>query len=112
MERETVFSEQCLKLEENTEWERPESSAGKLTISRERFAPKMGTIKDRNDTDLVDAEEIKKIWKLYTEELLKKDLNELDYYNGANSHPVPDILASEVKWALGSTAVHKASGCF
>ena len=45
------------------------------------------------------------------EELCKKDLNEPDYYDGVVSHPEPDILESEVKWALGSTAVHKASGC-
>ena len=71
----------------------------------------MGTIKDRNGRDLEDAEEIKKRWKEYTEELYKKDLNELDYYNGVVSHPEPDILEREVNWALGSTAVNKASGC-
>ena len=48
---------------------------------------------------------------LYTEDLYKKDLNELDYYNGVVSHPEPDILECEVKWALWSTAVNKASGC-
>ena len=71
----------------------------------------MGTIKDRNDRDLVDTEEIKKRWKEYTEELCKKDLNELDFYDGVVSHPEPDILDSKVKWALGNTAVNKASGC-
>ena len=76
------------------------------------FCPKMGTIKDRNGRDLVDAEEIKKRWKQYTEQLYKKDLNELDYYDGVNSYPEPDILESEVRWALGSTAVPKVSGCF
>ena len=50
-------------------------------------------------------------WKEYTEELYKKYVNELDYYNGVVSHPEPDILESKVKWALGSTAVNKASGC-
>ena len=48
---------------------------------------------------------------LYTEDLYKKDLNELDYYNGVVSHPEPDILECEVKWALRSTAVNRASGC-
>ena len=50
-------------------------------------------------------------WKEYTEELYKKYVNELDYYNGVVSHPEPDILEREVNWALGSTAVNKASGC-
>ena len=65
---------------------------------------------DKNGRDLVDAEEIKKRWKEYMEKLYKKDLNELDYYDGVVSHPQPDILESEVKWALRSTAVNKASG--
>ena len=68
----------------------------------------MGTVKDRNDRDLVDAEEIKKRWKQYTQELFKKDLNELDYYDDVISHPEPDILKSEVKWALRSTALKKS----
>ena len=75
------------------------------------FHPKMVTIKDNSNRDLVDAEEIKKRWKEHTEELYKKDLNGPDYYGGVVSHPEPDILESEVKWAIGSTAVNKASGC-
>ena len=60
---------------------------------------------------LVDAEKIKKKrWKEYTE-LYKKDINELDYYNGVVSHPEPDILECKVKWTLRNTAVNKASGC-
>ena len=76
------------------------------------FHPKMGTIKDKHGSDLVDTEEIKKRWKEYTEELYKKKaLNEPDCYNGVVSLPEPDILECEVKWALRSTAVNKASGC-
>jgi len=75
------------------------------------FHPKMGTINDKNGRDLTDAEEIKKRWKEYTKELYKKYLKELDYYNGVVSHPEPDILECEVKWALRSTAVYKASEC-
>ena len=70
----------------------------------------MDTIKDKNGKDLVDAEEIKKRCKENTEELYKKDLNEVDYYNGVVSHPEPDILEWKVKWALRSPAVNKASG--
>ena len=72
----------------------------------------MGTIKDKNGRDLVDAEEIKKKWKEYIEELYKKDLNEPHYYDDVVSHPEPDIWECEVKWALRSTAVNKASGCY
>ena len=71
----------------------------------------MGTIKDRDGRDLVDAKEIKKRWKEYMEEWYKKDLNEPDYYNGVVSHPEPDILESEVKWVLGSIAGNNGSGC-
>ena len=75
------------------------------------FFPKIGTIKDINVRDLVDAEGIKKRWKEYTEELYKKDPNELDYYDDVVNHPEPDMLESKVKWGLGSTAVSKTSGC-
>ena len=71
----------------------------------------MDTIKDKNGRDLVDTEEIKKRWKEYTEELYKKDLNEPDNHDGVVSHPEPDLLEYEVKWALGSTAVNNSSGC-
>ena len=70
----------------------------------------MDTIKDRNVRDLVDSEEIKKRWEEYMEELYKKGLNELDYHEGVVSHPEPDILECEIKGALGSTSVNKASG--
>ena len=68
----------------------------------------MGTIKGKNGRDLVDAEGIKKRWKEYTKRLYKKDLNEPD---GVVSHPEPDILEYEVKWALSNIAVNKTSGC-
>ena len=71
----------------------------------------MGTIKDKNGRDLVDAEEIKKRWKDYMEELYRKDLNEPDYNDGVVNLPKPDVLDSEVKWALGNTVVNKTSGC-
>ena len=73
---------------------------------------KMDTIKDRNGRDLGDAEEIRKRWKEYIEEVYKKDLYEWDYYDAVVSPPEPDILEYEVKWALGKTTMHKASGCY
>ena len=70
----------------------------------------MGTIKDKNGRDLVDAEEIKKRWKEYTKELCKKDLNDPNYYDGMVSYPKPDIVECKLKWALRNTAINKASG--
>ena len=70
----------------------------------------MGTIRDKNGRDLVDAEEVEKKWKEYTEKLYK-NRNEPDYYDGVVSHTEPDILEHEVKWALGSSTVNKASEC-
>ena len=110
-DKQGFFNEQCIKLEENNRRGKTSHLLRKIVGIKETFCPKMGKIKDRNSRDLVDAEEIKKRRKEYMEELYKKDLNELDYYDAVVSHPEPDILEHEVKWALGSTAVNKASGC-
>ena len=64
---------------------------------------KMGTIKDRNGMDLTEAEDIKKRWQEYTEELYKKDLNDLDNHDGVITYLEPEILECEVKWALGNS---------
>ena len=69
----------------------------------------MGSIKDRNGMDLTEAEDIKKRWQEYTEELYKKDLHDPDNHDGVITHLEPDILECEVKWALGSIATNKAS---
>ena len=69
----------------------------------------MGSIKDRNGRDLTEAEDIKKRWQEYTEELHKKDLHDQDYHNGVITHLEPDILEGEVKWALGRITMNKAS---
>ena len=71
---------------------------------------KMGTIKDRKGMDLTEAEGIKKRWQEYTEELYKKDLHDPDNHHGMLTHLEPDILECEVKWALGSITINKASG--
>ena len=70
----------------------------------------MGTLKDRNSKDPIEAEKIKKRWKEYTEELYKTDLNDSDNRDGVVSHSEPDTLKCEVKWGLGSTVANKASG--
>ena len=73
------------------------------------FHPKMGTVKERNGKDLIEAEEIKKRWKEYAEELYKKDINDPDSYDDVVTHSEPDILQCEVKQALGNTAVTESS---
>ena len=72
----------------------------------------MGSIRDRNGRDLIEAEDIKKRWQEYTEELYKKDLQDPDNHDGmiTHSHLESDILECEVKWALGSITMNKASG--
>ena len=74
------------------------------------FHAKMGTIKDIDDMDLTEADDIKKRWQEYTEELYKKDLHDPDDHNGVITHLEPDILECEVKWALGSITKSKVRG--
>ena len=74
------------------------------------FHTKMGSIKDRNGTDLIEAGDIKKRWQEYTEELYKKDLSNQDNHDGVITHLEPDILECEVKWALGSITRHMVPG--
>ena len=71
---------------------------------------KMGTVKERYGIDLTKAEDVKKRWQKYTEELYKKDLHDTDNHDGVITHLEPDILECEVKWALGSISTNKASG--
>ena len=91
-------------------WKRLGISLRKLEITKETLHAKMGTIKDRNGMDLKEAEDIKKRWQEYTEELQKKDLNDPDNHDSVITHLVPDILECEVKWALGNITTNKASG--
>ena len=82
----------------------------KITDTKETFHAKMGSIKDRNGIDLTEAEYIKKRWQEYTEGLYKKDLHNPDNHDGVITHLEPDILECEVKWALESITMNKASG--
>ena len=82
----------------------------KIRDTKGTFHAKMGSIKNRNGRDLTEAEDIKKRWQEYTEELYKKDLHDPDNHNGMITHLEPDILECEVKWALGSITMSKASG--
>ena len=82
----------------------------KFRDTKGTFHAKMGSIKDRNGLDLTEAEDIKKWQQEYTEELYKKDLHDLDNHDGVITHLEPDILECEVKWALESITMNKASG--
>ena len=82
----------------------------KIRDTKGTFHAKMGSIKDRNGTDLTEAKDIKKRWQEYTEELYKQNLHNPDNHNGMITHLEPDILECEVKWALESITRNKASG--
>ena len=82
----------------------------KIRDTKGIFHAKMGLIKDRNGMDLTEAEDTKKRWQEYTEELYKKDLHNQDNHDGVVTHLEPDILECEVKWALESITTNKASG--
>ena len=82
----------------------------KIRATKGTFHAKMGSIKDRDAMDVKEAEDIKKRWQGYTEELYKKDLHNQDNHDGVLTHLEPDILECEVKWDLGSITTNKASG--
>ena len=83
-----------------------------ITDTKRTFQAKMGSIKDRNGMDLTEAEDIKKRWQEYTEELYQKDLHDPDNHKEVTTHThlQPDILECEIRWALGSITTNKASG--
>ena len=85
-------------------------SSKKIRDTKGTFHAKMGSVKDRNGMDLTEAEDIKKRWQEYTEELYKKGIHDPDNHDGVITHLEPDILECEVKWALGSITMNKASG--
>ena len=81
----------------------------KISDTKGTFHAYMGTRKERNGMDLTEAEDIKKMWQEYTEELQKKDLHDQENHDVVTTHLEPDILECGVKWALGSITTHKAS---
>ena len=81
----------------------------KIRDTKGTFHAKVGTIKDRNGMDPTEAEDIKKMWQEYSEELYRKDLHDPDNHDGVITQLESDILESEVKWALGSITMNKAS---
>ena len=107
-DKKGFLRDQCKEIEENNRMGKTRDLFKKIRDTKGTFPAKMGSIKDRNGMDLTEAEDIKKWWQEYTE-LYKKDLQDPDDHDGVNTDLEPDILECEVKWALGSITMNKAS---
>ena len=108
-DKKAFLSDQCKETEENNRMGKTRDLFKKIRDTKGTFHAKMGSIKDRNGMDLIEAEEIKKRWQEYTE-LYKKGLRDKDNHDGVVIHLEPDILECEVRWALGSITMNKTSG--
>ena len=102
------LSDHCKEIEENNRMGKTRDLFKKIRDTKGTFHAKMGLIKDRNGMDLTEAEDIKKRWQEYTEELYKKDLRDPDNHDGVINHLEPDILECEAKWALENITTNKA----
>ena len=108
-DRKAILSDQYKEIEEDNRMGKTRDLFKKVRDTKGTFHAKLGTIKDRNGMDLIEAEDIKKRWQEYTE-IYKKDLHDPDNHDGVITHLEPDILECKVKWALGSITTNKASG--
>ena len=109
-QKKAFLSDKCKEIEENNRMGKTRDFFKKIRDTKGTFHAKMGSIKDRNSMDLTEAEDIKKQWQEYSEEVYKKDHNDPDNHDGVITHQEPDIVECEVKWALGSITMNKASG--
>ena len=109
-DNKAFFSDQCKEKEEKNRMGKTRDLFKKIRDTKRTFHAKMGSIKDSNGMDLTEAEDIKKRWQEYIDELSKKDLHDQDNHSDGITHLEPDILECEVKWALGSITTNKASG--
>ena len=109
-DKKAFLSDQCKEIEENNRMGKTRDFFNKMSDTKGTFHAKMDSIKDRYGMNLTEAEDIKKRWQGYTEELYKKDLYDPDNHNGVITHLEPDILECEVSWALESITTNKASG--
>ena len=110
-DQKAFLSDQCKEIEENNRMGKARDLFKEIQDTKGTFHAKIGTINKRNGMDLTEAKDIEKRWQKYTEELYKRDLHDPDNHDGVIIHLEPDILESEVKWALGSITMNKASGC-
>ena len=109
-DKKALLRDQCKEIEESNRMGKTRDLFKKMRDTKATFHAKMGSIKNRNGMDLTDAEDIKKRWQEYTEELYKRDLRDPDNHDGVITDLEPDILECEVKWALESIIRNKASG--
>ena len=109
-DKKAFLSDQCKEIEENNRIGNTRDLFKKIRDTKGTFHAKMGSIKDKYNMGLTEAEDIKKRWQEYTEELYKKDLHDPINYDGVITYLEPDILECEVKWALESITMNKASG--
>ena len=108
--KKAFLSDQCKEIEENNRMGKTRDLFKKIRDTKVTSHTKMGSIKDRKGTELTEAEDTKKRWQEYTEELYRKDLHSPDSHEGVITHLEPEILECEVKWPLGSISLNKASG--
>ena len=108
-DKKAFLNDQCKEIEENNRMGKTRDLFKKIRDTKGIFHAKMGSIKDRNGRDLTEAEDIKKRWEEYTEELYKKDLHDPDNQDGVITDLEPDILECKVKWALESITTNKSS---
>ena len=109
-DKKVLLSDQCKEIKENNRMGKTNDLFKKIKDTMGTFHAKIGSTKDRNGRDLTKAEDIKKRWQEYTEELYKKEVHNPDNHDGMITHLDPDILECEVKWALESITTNKASG--
>ena len=109
-DKKASLSNQCKEIEENNRIEKTRDHFKKIRDTKGTLHAKMGSKKDRNDMDLTEAEDIKKWWQEYMEELYKKDLHDPDNHDDVITNLEPDILDCEIKWAWESISTNKASG--
>ena len=109
-DKKAFLGDQSKELEENYRKGKTGDLFKKIRGTKGTFHAKMGSIKDRNGMDFTEAEDIKKRWQEYTEELYKNDLHGPDNHDSVIIHLEPDILECKVKWALESITMNKASG--
>ena len=108
-DKKAFLSDQCKEIEEKNRMGKIRDLFKKIRDTKGIFHANMGSIKDRNNMDLTEAEDIKNRWQEYTEELYIKDLHDPGNHDGVITHLEPDILEREVKWALGSITMNKGS---
>ena len=108
-DKKAFLRDHCKEIEENNRMGKTLDLFKKIRDIKGRFYAKKGSINNKTGMDLTDAEDIKKMWQEYTEELYKKDLHDPDNYDGVITHLEPDILECKFKWALGSITMKKAT---